>query len=299
MDAHCHVSTGDEFVGELEVNGPTLRCVMSNSGFDWARLSALSETGRVRRGFGIHPWYCHLYSVAQTSKRSHYESVLDWRDQESFERLLERLPEPVSLEEYILREFDGSRVDVIGEIGLDKLFRLPENGFYVHSRKPAPLTRIKVKMTHQMAVFRRFCRLARENCKPMSIHDVKCHGVLFETCVEEILPCEEVKVCLHSYTGSPETLAGCWLRRFPRDRIFLSLSKYINFKSQDAGQALLRLIPLECILTETDLPVNIEPEDQLLKQLEYLCEQICEVLQLGQLENSKALVYDNYQRFIA
>ncbi|QLQ81828.1 hypothetical protein HG537_0G00820 [Torulaspora globosa] len=299
VDAHCHVSSGDELRGELEVEGPTLRCVMSNNGFDWGRLKSVADEGRLRRGFGIHPWYCHLYSFGETDKRSHYESVLVWKDDEAFESLLERLPEPVPLEEYISREFDPSKVDVVGEIGLDRLFRLPENGYYVHSKNPAPLSRVKVKISHQMAVFERFLRLACASRKPISIHDVKCHGVLFETCVREILPCQEVKVCLHSYTGSPQTLRECWLRRFPEDRLFLSVSKYINFRTESTAEQLLKLIPPGCILTETDFPVDIEREDDLQNQLEYTCRQLAKILQLGALDQVKALVYDNYHRFIA
>lgn len=300
VDAHCHVSTGDEVKGELQVQGPTLRCVMSNNGFDWQRLKGLPAGGRLRRGFGIHPWYCHLYSVGEVrGKRDHYERVLDWRDQEAFESLLERLPEPVPLEDYILQEFDAAKVDVIGEIGLDKLFRLPENGYYVQSRSPAPLSRIKVKMSHQMAVFRRFCRIARDHGKPVSIHDVKCHGVLFEACVEELLRHEDVKVCLHSYTGSPQTLRDCWLRRFPQERLFLSLSKCINFKTETAGKELVAMLPPECILTETDFPVDIEPEDQLQRQLQYTCDQVATTLQLSGLDDSKLLIYNNFKRFLA
>lgn len=299
VDAHCHVSSGDELRGELEVEGPTLRCVMSNNGFEWERLKRVGDTGRLRRGFGVHPWYCHLYSLGEKDKRSHYESVLAWTDDGEFESLLERLPEPVVLEEYILHEFEPSKVDVVGEIGLDRLFRLPENGYYVHSKSPTRLSRVKVKIEHQMAVFERFCRLARENRKPVSIHDVKCHGVLFETCVREILPCQEVKVCLHSYTGSPQTLKECWLRQFPEDRLFLSVSKYINFRTEGTAEQLLRLIPHRCILTETDFPVDIEREEDLQKQLEYTCQQLARVLHMDGLDEMKALVYDNYQRFIA
>lgn len=291
VDAHCHVSGQ----GQIEDERETRRCVMSNFSGDWATLKGLDG---VEKCFGIHPWYSHLYSVHQCDKRSHYESVLEWRVSEEFEQLLAQLPAPIALDEYIEQDFEESQIAVVGEIGLDKLFRLPENGFYVQN-SGARLSWVKVKMAHQIEVFRRMCQLACKYRKPVSLHGVKCHGVLFEQCIQELLPTKEVKVCLHSYTGSFQTLTDSWLRKFPQSRIFLSLSQYINFKTDETGLELVKAIPRSCLLTETDFPIDTQPADQLRAQLQHICEKISQACDLDGLESCKTLIYDNYLRFIA
>lgn len=306
VDAHCHLSTRDELNNEShweEANwdNATARCVMSTNAFDWKKLKKIGQHGNLHRSFGIHPWYCHLFCVGEgaVEKRSHYQSVLEYKDQEGgFEAILEALPEPIPLEKYIEEEFDGSLVDVVGEVGLDKLFRLPENGYYVQSENRARLSRVKVKMSHQITVFKRFCRLAVETGKPISIHDVKCHGTLFDICLAEIKPDNRVKICLHSYTGSLQTLKGCWLRHYPEYQIFVSLSKYITFKSEESGRELVEFVPKSCILTETDFPIDVESPSQLTEQLKYVCSQITQVLRLVNEEECQKLIYNNYQRFL-
>lgn len=291
VDAHCHISGQ----GQVDHTEGTRRCVMSNYGNDWAHLKNVDG---VERCFGVHPWYSHLFCLRPGNRRSHYESVLEWKDGEEFEQLLSQLPDPIALEDYIGREFDESQVVAVGEIGLDKLFRLPNNGYYV-PESGARLSRVKVKMSHQIEVFRRMCRLACEYKKPVSLHGVKCHGVLFDLCIDELLPTDEVKVCLHSYTGSLQTLSGSWLRNFPRSRIFLSVSRYINLKDQDAATELLKSVPRECLLTETDFPIDTQPTEQLMAQLQQVCQQIIEACNLEDLESCKELIYSNYLRFIA
>ena len=47
----------------------------------------------------------------------------EYKNEEQFDSLVQVLPEPLDLEEYIKREFNDTLVSVIGEIGLDKLFK--------------------------------------------------------------------------------------------------------------------------------------------------------------------------------
>ncbi|WBF15092.1 hypothetical protein N7582_004563 [Saccharomyces uvarum] len=308
VDAHCHVSTDPESPCGGDDGGfqGTVRCVMSSNPYDWSNLKKMASNGKRKDyicvGFGVHPWYSHLFYVGeQRDKLSHYQGVLEYKDAEQFTRLVQVLPEPLDLEEYIAREFDDTLVGVIGEIGLDKLFRLPANGFYTQGEK-ARLTTVKVKLSHQEAVFRRFCQLARDTRRPVSIHDVKCHGKLNDICNEELLPCSSVKICLHSYTGSKETLLGQWLKTFSPDRVFVSLSKWINFKNPEEGNGLVRSLPPTCILTETDFPIdNPDPVYQadLAKQLQYLNAQIAQAWDEGHdASHATSHVYDNFQRFI-
>ncbi|CAI4035730.1 hypothetical protein SMKI_13G3810 [Saccharomyces mikatae IFO 1815] len=308
VDAHCHVITDpDSAVGGDDGGSKnTLRCVMSSNPYDWKNLKKMANNSTRREnlylGFGVHPWYSHLFYIGdQRDKISHYLNVLEYKNKEQFDGLVRVLPEPLDLEEYILREFNEKLVSVIGEVGLDKLFRLPASGFYTQNEKTR-LTTVKVKLSHQEAVFRRFCRLARKTNKPISIHDVKCHGKLNDICNEELLPYHSVNICLHSYTGSKETLLTQWLKKFPPDRIFVSLSKWINFKNPEEGDTLVRGLPKTCILTETDFPVdNPDPSYQrdLTEQLQYLNKQIAqawgESLDATQVASH---IYENFQKFI-
>lgn len=308
VDAHCHVITDPDntFCGDDGGSQGTLRCVMSSNPYDWNNLKKLAGRSTSKNdicvGFGVHPWYSHLFYVgSRRDKVSHYQDVLEYKNEEQFDSLVQVLPEPLDLEEYIKREFNDTLVSVIGEIGLDKLFRLPANGFYMQNEK-ARLTTVKVKLSHQETVFRRFCRLARHTSKPISIHDVKCHGKLNDICNEELLTYHSVKICLHSYTGSKETLLGQWLKKFPPDRIFVSLSKWINFKDPEEGDALVRSLPSTCILTETDYPIdNPDPSYQkaLTEQLQYLNAHIARAWDETLDALQAALrVYENFQKFI-
>lgn len=53
-------------------------------------------------GFGVHPWYSHLFYVgSRRDKVSHYQDVLEYKNEEQFDSLVQVLPEPLDLEEYI------------------------------------------------------------------------------------------------------------------------------------------------------------------------------------------------------
>lgn len=286
VDAHCHLSWGCSVVPHA-LDSNYLRCVMSTNPTDWESLKKMEG---VKKSFGIHPWYSHLFSFHENvDKRAHYCTVLEWKDELEFESMLMTLPEPTHLDSYIAREFDP-QVDAVGEIGLDKLFRLPQNGFYIDS---GPLSRIRVKMSHQLAVFRRFCQLARQERKPVSVHGVKCHGLLYDVCCQELMP-HNVKICLHSVTASQETLQR-WIKSYGK-LTFFSLSQWINFKDPTAGRELVQSLPPECILTETDFPLDKYSNSEMVAQLSYICNQI--EVAMGSSVDVHQLVYNNFCRFI-
>ncbi|AQZ10396.1 YMR262W [Zygosaccharomyces parabailii] len=286
VDAHCHLSWNCSLAPNA-LSSDHLRCVMSTNPNDWETLKKVEG---VRKCFGVHPWYCHLFSFDENlDKRSHYAKVLEWKDDTEFESILSVLPEPVLLESYISQEFDP-QIDAIGEIGLDKLFRLPQNGLYI---KSSPLSRIRVSMSHQLAVFRRFCQLARTEGKPVSVHGVKCHGLLYDVCSQELMA-YNINVCLHSVTASKETLKR-WIKHYNK-RIFFSLSQCINFKDPAAGRELVQMLPQECILTETDFPLDKYKNSELVQQLQYICGQI--EIALDSSIDVPQLIYTNFCRYI-
>ena len=80
---------------------------------------------------------------------------------------------------------------IVGECGLDN------NGSYRHAFE-----------THQMPIFRHHLRLAAELNRPISVHSVKADGALVDMLIEEVDMGNELPptVCLHSFSGSIETL---------------------------------------------------------------------------------------------
>lgn len=301
IDAHCHVTT--TVAGTLDSSNfsdPNLmRCVMSTNVYDWDKLKSLGSDDGTFLSFGVHPWYSHLFSLGNpVSKHEHYTAVLESSSQANINDLIGLLPDPVDLNSYIDREFHIRRISCIGEIGIDKLFRLPENGFY-QADQSARLSSVRVKLTHQVEVFTVFCRLAIKYSLPVSLHAVKCHGMMFDLCKSLLFPHEAVKICLHSYTGSFDTLENFWLKELPSSRIYLSLSRWISFKNADNGRKLLQALPLECTLTETDYAVDNEKENLLLEQVSYVIDEVTQTHQLESSQVAKQIIYDNFCRFIS
>lgn len=290
VDAHCHLSYDCSATDE-QLRSDHVRCVMCSNDKDWQAMKKINVEG-IKRSFGIHPWYCHLFKLEHIDKRAHYERVLDWKDEDEFNAMIEVLPDPMHLETYIAQEYDSELVSVIGEIGLDKLFRLPKNtGFYLGGS--GPMSRIRVKMSHQIDVFKRFCQLARQYDKPVSIHGVKCHGLLYDICREELMP-YNVKICLHSVTASVESIET-WIKQYGKS-VFFSLSKWINFKDSNEAKKLVKMLPLQCILTETDFPIDKFDDVELADQLRYICDQIDSAL--DRTVDVYELVYNNFCRFV-
>ncbi|KZZ94183.1 Deoxyribonuclease, TatD [Moelleriella libera RCEF 2490] len=205
-----------------------------------ARTTAVARPGscRVVPSFGWHPWFSHqLYDDITTSsssaestfvaaptaagetdqeaaqqqqqqqqhaaKKAHYQAVLSPPPHDDDFVALLPVPSPLSL--FISATESKLRahpVALVGEIGLDKAFRLPDDD---RSRRDHPeattttttttrnealtpggregrrLSPHRVAMRHQQAVLIAQLRLAGKLGKPVSVHGVQAHGVLFDT----------------------------------------------------------------------------------------------------------------------
>ncbi|KAM0724181.1 hypothetical protein Q7P37_000063 [Cladosporium fusiforme] len=224
FDAHCHPTDTMDNLPKIPGMRARVLTVMSTRAQDQELVAnAASEYGITRAeiedkdtdwrkehkivpAFGWHPWFSHQmfdekeYDGATTlstdQKMSHYQSVLTPRsDDKDF---LLSLPDPMPFGEFIaqmrgyLREFP---VALVGEVGLDKSFRIPEDWLPQNleernqaltpgGREGRRLSPYRVSMEHQRKVLLAQLRLAGEMQRAVSVHGVQAHGVVHNTLAE-------------------------------------------------------------------------------------------------------------------
>ena len=146
--------------------------------------------------FGWHPWFSHqLYDDSATNeprqKEKHYASVLQPTPDADF---IAGLPDPIPLSQFLAEtraRLEAHPTAIIGEVGLDKAFRLPwgwketekmerDEELTPGGREGRMLSPHHVKMAQQTLVLKAQLRLAGELGRGASVHGVQAHGVLFE-----------------------------------------------------------------------------------------------------------------------
>ncbi|KAL1985607.1 hypothetical protein VTN96DRAFT_7587 [Rasamsonia emersonii] len=226
FDAHCHPTDTMSAIAAIPHMKAAALTIMASRGEDQhlveevaSKLGRKSQShdvqdqkqdaavaaaaARVVPCFGWHPWFAHqiyddLSSPATTtntppSKIAHYRSVLtgSTADDDAF---FLALPDPKPLST-LLAETRARLLAhpdaLVGEIGLDKAFRLP-NVWQPHeleardpsitpgAREGRSLSVYRVAMSHQRALLKAQLQLAGELRRPVSIHSVQTHGAVFD-----------------------------------------------------------------------------------------------------------------------
>ncbi|MBN2643913.1 MAG: YchF/TatD family DNA exonuclease [Desulfuromonadaceae bacterium] len=121
------------------------------------------------------------------------------------------------------------RVVAVGEIGLD----------YFRNRSPQDV---------QQQAFRQQIQLARQYRKPIVIHDRDAHEDILRILKEELAD-DDLGVVLHCFSGDLAMAEECVKRGY-----YLSFTGTITYPKNDAMREIIRQIPLERILVETDCP---------------------------------------------
>lgn len=120
------------------------------------------------------------------------------------------------------------KVRAIGEIGLDYYWEKEERG-----------------RAKQQVVFAAQMDAARTLGKPVIIHDREAHG----DCLEITRRYPEVNGVYHCYSGSVEMA-----QELLKLGYYLSFTGVITFKNARKAVDVIREVPIECIMVETDAP---------------------------------------------
>lgn len=272
MDCHCHLGVKAyqrdpiELMQSLDEACHTKNffSLMTTNLEDFSLVEQMLDhdhNGVLLPHFGVHPWFAHLFTLnPDHTKRQHYSAVISGLTDD----LLDILPDPVPLSDHLSRietliskcESRGIRWG-IGEIGLDKIFRIPSNGYYGRDMggEAVSLTAARVTMEHQASVLELQLEVANRHERPVSLHCVKAHGLLYEILQSSYL--QIPSLVLHSYTGSLDQ-AKRWIKTFNArsSKLYFSLSSCINVKKETAFVELLKILPDSSILVETDMPID-------------------------------------------
>ncbi|KAF5692975.1 Cut9-interacting protein [Fusarium denticulatum] len=360
FDAHNHIGERVNSISELPNMKSRAVAIMATRTQDQPLIASIAKTHGVKgpecftedkttviAGYGRHPWFSHelfddslenLTYVSsediEAAKAQHYKAVLSpaptdpafWRD----------LPVPIALSTFIAETRALLLEDpyaMVGEIGLDKPFRLPmqwtdprpapDPDRTPGGRQKRPLSQHRINITHQKAVFMAHLKLAGELGRPVSVHGVQVHGILYDA-LTECWKGYELKgrrsrdkekkegkaeqragvapkpypprICLHSFSGKSDAVKQYLKPSIPA-KIFFSFSKTNNMRSDEErkkAEDAMRIVPDSRILVESDLHTAGERMDS---ELEEMYRVICEV-KGWRLEEGVGKIAKNYREFI-
>lgn len=288
--------------------------------------------------------YDGVVTLSNEQRIKHYQSVLTPRsDNQDF---LLSLPNPQPLSRFIAQTRQylvDHPLALIGEVGLDKSFRIPEvcvdgqkegkyEGLTPGGREGRRLSPYRVSMGHQKKILLAQLRLAGEMGRAVSVHGVQAHGVLYEALSQtwkghekKILSKKELKreaamrgkessppdeddfrttakepmpypprICLHSYSGPPETIKQYTNPAIPCE-VFFSFSILVNFSNTaDKSEEVIRAIPGDRILVESDLHTAGDRMDGYIEQI---VRKVCEVKEWS-LEDGVQQLSRNWKCFV-
>lgn len=301
IDAHCHLSLNPE---ELQ-HDSNLKPVFEKYSCDEQNLilNVMTTTHKdhevlecnkiflnndypnLRLGVGIHPWYCHIYTLdSHTTKLQHYIEILatdsEGNDSDDLNELvannIDKLPNVIDINSFYVDSL-FSKYSFVGEVGLDLSATILELEIILNVKN------IKVKASHQKAILQFFIDKAIQHGFVMSLHAVNAGlatYTLLKECDTFLAQSEKtaaLKIVFHSYTGTIEQFQQQYLK-LKNIHTYISLSGYINLRQPltKKMEKLLQGVDITRILLETDVPINTQRSfvfrDELFKTLKFIAD---------------------------
>ena len=208
-DAHCHPTDTMSSIDDIPAMKATTLTVMATREQDQELVAEVASktnldgddgSNRILPCFGWHPWFSHQIfddtndngDNASINKSTHYKAVVTPSIQD--ENLIRELPTPRSLSSFISEtrtRLKNHPNALVGEIGLDRSFRIPNTWLpgdgndrdptrTPGTREYRTLSPHRVQLSHQRAIFKAQLKLAGELQRPVSVHSVQAHGAVFE-----------------------------------------------------------------------------------------------------------------------
>lgn len=215
-DAHCHPTDIVASLKDIPQMHAQVLTVMAtrredqdlvmNAAGDLPLASAddISKRNKaILPAFGWHPWFSYqMYDDRTTNQApdtsAHYKAVLTPVPED--QAFIDSLPGPLSLSQFLNQtaaRLEKFPLALVGEIGLDRSFRLPQaestpagdvtektggskEEYTPGSREGRPLTRHRVSLDHQKVILKAQLELAGRYKRPVSVHSVQTHGAVFD-----------------------------------------------------------------------------------------------------------------------
>ena len=211
FDAHCHPTDTMSSIDDIPNMKAKVLTVMSTRREDQDLVDEIAKRFPLSRkdehdesssrfvvpAFGWHPWFSYqIFDDQSTHEKPdailHYKKVLTPEVED--DTFLRALPEPKSLTQFLAeteKRLEGHPFALVGEVGLDKSFRLPkqwlpdqiesrDSSTTPGSREGRHLSPYKVQLVHQQVILEAQLRLAAKLARPVSIHSVQAHGAVHE-----------------------------------------------------------------------------------------------------------------------
>lgn len=303
IDSHCHPTDDpaaytsenlDNLSNRIKDTVVGRLVCMSTNARDQNMVAelALRHPDKVVPCFGWHPWFAHHISLANLapSKDEHYRKLFDVPVTDAglneatgkeLDAIWDQLPDPISLSSVcdgIREHFERFPNALLGEVGIDRAFRIPRKAWNYDPHRPEPelsapkLTKLKTPQAHQLAVLRAQIEVALQYKRNISLHSVQAAGLTVDLLSSlrnsDVSAFGAVRVSLHSCTLDNNVVKAI-TKKHPN--VYVGFSSTINRK-QISSKECLAAVDRKRALMESDYHTVKGIPGYLLQASEYFAQ---------------------------